>query len=171
MSITAETISFNQIRALRTEALADDNYDQVAVCDLALDGKIDMDDYTIISSEWDARLRKMTREEAYTMCANAINSAHTIMSPDGNPIVRWSSWGSVRGQGPIRLTRARAEDDLDRDAQGCAEQGGYSDRDLIAIDAEGWCWRDVGGGSKLQLVWPYGRHRRALKIDLDEGLA
>ena len=80
-------------------------------------------------------------------------------------VLRWTTWGSVRGQGPIRVTHKEAERDLDRDAQGCAEQGGYSDRDIYGIDAEGWVVDERGGN-----VWPYGQTSPALRIDLDEAL-
>lgn len=77
-------------------------------------------------------------------------------------MIRWTTWGSVRGQGPIRETRAEAERDYDDDARGCARQGGYSDRAVYGIDEDGWVVDDQGGN-----VWPHGRTSRALKVDID----
>lgn len=74
-SLTVETISYRQIRALREESIASRDADQAAVCDLALDGSIDMDDYTTVSRSMSRRLRSMTLEEAQALCADAINRA------------------------------------------------------------------------------------------------
>jgi hypothetical protein len=76
-TITAETVSFAAIKALRAEAHAANDSDMGAICDLAIDGTIDMDDYTTVSSRMSARLRTMTREQAYALCADAINAATT----------------------------------------------------------------------------------------------
>lgn len=73
--LTAKTITFDQIKALRSEAAQAADYDQVAICDLALDGEIDTDDYTCLSDSGVERLRSMGRDEAYQACADAINTA------------------------------------------------------------------------------------------------
>ena len=73
--LTAASISFAQIKALRAEALAVDDYDMAAICDLASAGEIDPDDYTTLSPKAASKLRTMTREQAYTECAAAITSA------------------------------------------------------------------------------------------------
>jgi len=44
----------------------------------------------------------------------------------------------VRGQGPVRTTYEAAERDLRADIYGCASQGGYTDRAIYEIDAEGY---------------------------------
>jgi hypothetical protein len=75
MTITAKTISEQQIKALRSEAVQAQDFDQVAVCDLALEGEIDTDDYTVLSGHMASRLRGMSRDEAYAECAQAINDA------------------------------------------------------------------------------------------------
>jgi hypothetical protein len=77
--------------------------------------------------------------------------------------VRWITWGSVRGQGPIRSTCMDAERDLTEDREGCAAQGGYSDREVYGIDADGYVVDDDGGN-----VWPYGRTNPALRINAGE---
>lgn len=73
--LTAETISDRHIRILREEALAAGDYDQAAICDLALDGSIDVDDYTTLSPATSQALRSMTQEASWARCAAAINNA------------------------------------------------------------------------------------------------
>lgn len=79
MTTTAETVTTTQIRALRTKALspAASDYDMAAICDLALDGAIDPDDYTTLSTRTSARLRTMTQEQAQAQaeCARVISQA------------------------------------------------------------------------------------------------
>jgi hypothetical protein len=78
----------------------------------------------------------------------------------------WTTWGDVRGLGPIRGVneRGQAECDLKADGHGCRQQGGYSDRSLYAIDADGYL---VEPGTDIN-VYPYGRTHAALKVDLAE---
>jgi hypothetical protein len=75
--ITTDTISHDQIRALLREAIAAGDYDQAAICDLALDGEIDTDDYTVLSGHWASRLRRMTREDACAECARVLAEARS----------------------------------------------------------------------------------------------
>ena len=75
MTTTAQTITTAQIRNLRAEALAAGDYDQAAICDLALDGEIDADDYTTLTAKGASKLRSMSREQAYTECARVISDA------------------------------------------------------------------------------------------------
>lgn len=81
-------------------------------------------------------------------------------------IIGYTTWGSVRGLGPIRpvdnsLAEAQqlAERDLRDDQDGCRKQRGYSDRDVYAIDEEGYVV-DADGDN----VWPHGRTHRALRV-------
>lgn len=60
------------ISQLRTEALAANDYDQAALCDLALNGEIDMDDYTCVSDRMSRRLRTMSAEDAVELCLDVI---------------------------------------------------------------------------------------------------
>jgi hypothetical protein len=62
------------------------------------------------------------------------------VTSDGSKIIAWGSYGSVRGYGPIRVDRAQAERDVDRDHAFCSARGGYSDRELVAVDDGGACW-------------------------------
>lgn len=74
-------------------------------------------------------------------------------------IKAWTTWGSVRGPGPVRTTEAEALRDLEADQAGCSKQGGYSDRHVYAIDEDGYVVDDDGDN-----VWPHGRTSRALKV-------
>lgn len=73
--------------------------------------------------------------------------------------VRWTTWGSVRGQGVIYTSRSLAELDLKRDRRGAAAQGGGSDRDLYLVDHEGFVVSPEGDN-----VYPDGRGSGALKV-------
>lgn len=64
-------------------------------------------------------------------------------------IVAWGTYGSVRGMGPLRASRKEAERDQDRDCDDCrAVPGGdcYSDRYVVAVDADGYCYRELAVG-------------------------
>lgn len=56
--------------------------------------------------------------------------------------MRYTTYGSVRGQGPVRDTEDAAERDLLRDRKGCRAQGGYSDRELAYIGEDGYLYLD-----------------------------
>lgn len=74
---TEKSITENQIRALQNEASDAGDDVQVAICVVALDGSIDLDDYAALSlSASDRkRVRAMSREEAIRACVEALNSA------------------------------------------------------------------------------------------------
>jgi hypothetical protein len=73
---------------------------------------------------------------------------------------RYTTYGPVRGLGPVRTSRWRAESDLGSDRAGCRLQGGYSDRCIYDVDSEGFL-RDSDG----ELVWaPGGRSQGAIKV-------
>lgn len=72
---TTENITDRQIRILRAEAAAAGDPDQIAYCDLALDGEIDLDDYTGLDRETIAALRNMSQEDARAECAQVIAAA------------------------------------------------------------------------------------------------
>lgn len=76
----------------------------------------------------------------------------SLTTKDGIAIIAWGTYGSVRGYGPPRLTFAEAQKDRQSDARGCASQGGYSDREVVAVDAHGTCWKFEDG-----VVGPYVR--------------
>lgn len=76
--ITAESLTFAQIRALRSEAAEAHDYDMLATCDLAINGTINTDDYTVLTSFGQRKLGTMTRDEAYELIAKSINSARAL---------------------------------------------------------------------------------------------
>lgn len=72
---------------------------------------------------------------------------------------KFTTYGHVRDMGPIRNTREAAERDLAKDREGCRDQGGYSDRSVYAIDADGYLMQEDGSP-----VWPsHGRSSGAVK--------
>lgn len=75
MTTTIKSLTERQIRTLRPEALAAGDYDMAAICDLAIDGSIDCDDYTTLSTSGERRIRQMNREAAYAEIVRAINHA------------------------------------------------------------------------------------------------
>ena len=75
MSAREMSLTDSMIRTLRAEAIEASDYEQIAICDLALDGSIDCDDYTTLSQQADRRLRGMSQEDAWAECAEAIESA------------------------------------------------------------------------------------------------
>lgn len=79
--------------------------------------------------------------------------------PEDNVYAHYVTWGSVRGLGPVRTDRQRAERDLLDDQNGCRKQGGYSDRDVYGIDNEGYVVTIEG-----ENVYPYGRTCAALRL-------
>jgi hypothetical protein len=81
----------------------------------------------------------------------------TLRASDGSTIVAWGTYGSVRGYGPLRATREQAEGDLRADVSGCHRQHGYSDRQVVAVDADGVCWAvDYDGDAPIVLHWVRG---------------
>ena len=74
-------------------------------------------------------------------------------------LATWTTYGSVRGQGPARLTREEAERDLRADAISCERAQGYSDRAVCRI---GWTGRlETPSGDA---VWPpHGRSTGAVR--------
>lgn len=76
---------------------------------------------------------------------------------------RWVTWGDVRGMGEIRDTRQEADRDLMEDRTTCYAQGGYSDRAVYQVDADGYLFREVGGEGAY--VWPSsGRSTGAVRV-------
>lgn len=75
MPTTTESLTEQQIRALRREAFAAGDYAMGVICDLALDAKIDLDDYTCLDHRDDARIRRMGQQGAFEAIVDAINNA------------------------------------------------------------------------------------------------
>lgn len=73
---------------------------------------------------------------------------------------RYTTYGPVRGMGPIRDEEIEAQADLMEDRDGCASQGGYSDRMVYEIDKDGYLMDDDGNP-----VWPpHGRSTGAVRV-------
>jgi len=75
MATTTKNLTDAQISKLRTEAGQHGDYEQVAICDLALTGAFDRDDYTVLSRVQADRISEMSRDDAYAAIASAINDA------------------------------------------------------------------------------------------------
>jgi hypothetical protein len=73
MTMTAKSISFEMISILRRQASAMGDWVQVAICDLALNGTFDRDDYTSLSTREANHVASMTREEAYADVAATLD--------------------------------------------------------------------------------------------------
>jgi hypothetical protein len=83
---TAKPVTINQIASLRVEAIHAGDWDQVILCDLALDGSVDTDDYTVLSPAVISRVRgraarpgipevaPMTQDQARAECAAIIEA-------------------------------------------------------------------------------------------------
>lgn len=82
------------------------------------------------------------------------------MNKPSYKIAGYVTWGSVRGEGPVRASFAEADKDARQDSHGCRRQGGYSDRDVYPIDDEGYVRDDE------DYVWPHGPTSAALCVDV-----
>lgn len=96
-----------------------------------------------------------------------------LTTPDGDPIVAWGTYGSVRGYGPLRVRQEDAMIDLYVDQDGCREQRGYSDRNLVAVDSAGCCWSldydsEIGEHVSNWIAGPGGRSCGAARYSTDE---
>ena len=72
---TTKTITHEQINALRAEAYTAGDYAMGAICDLALTGRFDADDYSVLERDDTRRIAGMSRDDAYAACAEALNTA------------------------------------------------------------------------------------------------
>ena len=77
--LTTKTITNEQISKLRAEAYEAGDHLQGAICDLALDGEIDTDDYTTLEKDEARRVRDMSRDEAIAVCVETINAAQAMI--------------------------------------------------------------------------------------------
>lgn len=75
---TDKTITDQDIRNLRTEAFENADYLQGVMCDLALEGEIDFDDYTVLEPDEVRSLANMTQAEALHACEKAIREARAL---------------------------------------------------------------------------------------------
>lgn len=73
--VTAKTLTNAQIRSLRTESLDAADYAMAAICDLALDGTIDTDDYSALEAHEARLVGSMTRDEAIEKVVRVLRAA------------------------------------------------------------------------------------------------
>jgi hypothetical protein len=76
---TTKSITEQQISALRAEAYAAGDYYQGAICDLALLGTINTDDYTCLEAAEVRHLRILTRDDAIAACVDMINKTKAFL--------------------------------------------------------------------------------------------
>jgi 2C-methyl-D-erythritol 2,4-cyclodiphosphate synthase len=72
---TSKSITEQRISLLRTEALSAGDYAMAAICDLAIDGAIDTDDYSTLSTEEARRVDGMTQHDAVAECVRVVSAA------------------------------------------------------------------------------------------------
>ena len=80
-AVTARSITHEQIRSLRNAASSAGDSLQAAICDLAIDGTIDTDDWTVLEASEVRRLRNMSQDDAVAACVEAINDASAQERP------------------------------------------------------------------------------------------
>lgn len=79
--------------------------------------------------------------------------------------MKFTTYGDVRGQGKVFDTQHAAENSLAADQRGCAKQGGYSDRQVVAIDEDGYL-RQIEDGKAAGYIWPsWGKSSGAVKAE------
>lgn len=57
----------------------------------------------------------------------------------GDPVA-WTTYGPLRGRGPIRKSRKEALLDLQRHSEECRRAGRYSDRTVVWLDKNGYIY-------------------------------
>ena len=126
---TTENVTEKQIRALRRESAEAGDFLQVAICDVAIDGPINLSDYTTLDDVPAAKLawlRSMTRREAEAECVRVIADAE---AQDDLVLVNFGEGdGSVQ---PARLVRKAAPKDFDAEF-GNAERGPGEEKAIAA---------------------------------------
>ena len=70
---TIKNLTDNQIRAMQSEAETECEYVMAAICDLAIIGTFDANDWSTLTHQEQVRVGKMTREDAYAVIVDAIN--------------------------------------------------------------------------------------------------
>ena len=70
---TIKNLTDNQIRAMQSEAGTACDYVMAAICDLAIIGTFDANDWSTLTHQETARVARMTREEAYAVIVDARN--------------------------------------------------------------------------------------------------
>lgn len=80
--------------------------------------------------------------------------------------MKFTTYGSVRGQGKVFSTIQAASNSLDNDRRACARKGGYSDRHVVGIDESGYLVRLDEEGNPAGPVWPsWGKSTGAVRAE------
>ena len=74
---TIKNLTEQQISRLRTEANSAHDYKMAVICDLALAGSVDLDDYTVLERDEERAIASMSQQDAYTAVVRAIGYAET----------------------------------------------------------------------------------------------
>lgn len=77
---TAENLTTKQIRDMRQACLEAGDYHGAAICDLALDGAINTDDYTTLNRDAVLDVRGLSRDGAYERIADWYSDAEAAKS-------------------------------------------------------------------------------------------
>ena len=70
---TIKNLTDTQIRTMQSDAGTACDYVMAAICDLAIIGTFDVNDWSTLTHQEQIRVGKMTREEAYQVIVDAIN--------------------------------------------------------------------------------------------------
>lgn len=73
--LTTKSITTRQLSVMRSEAYQAGDYVQGAICDLAIYGSFDADDYTCLDDCESRRVARMTQDDALAECVRVINAA------------------------------------------------------------------------------------------------
>lgn len=71
--VTVKNLTDAQISRLRSEAAQSHDYELVAICDLALSGEFDGDDYSVLNGREIRKISAMTQHDAYEAIVEALN--------------------------------------------------------------------------------------------------
>ena len=70
---TIKNLTDNQIRTMQSDAGTACDYVMAAICDLAIIGTFDADEWSTLTRQEQIRVGNMTREDAYAVIVDAIN--------------------------------------------------------------------------------------------------
>lgn len=137
MSLTADTITVKQIKALRNEALAADDLRQVDWCDIALAAheRSDSEGHALISPTGVPTTRSKARE----VCADVINYARGRDDAEADEDVSTDADGATVAQ--IKTIRSRAYNATARAMASHGVKLTWGQVDLLGDEAMDWLKR------------------------------
>ena len=71
--ITTKNVTDAEIAALGAASAEHDDFEQVAICELAITGNFDADDFTALSREEARKVGSMSQQDAITACVDVLN--------------------------------------------------------------------------------------------------